>query len=65
MSRNFGRRRTDWMRFHCGDRVIDTTDPRHVARVDAVLWGAELSVTFEDTGHKGTIKVDRAEPAVD
>ena len=33
------RRVGDWIKFHCGDRVFDAADPRHVGRVEAITSG--------------------------
>lgn len=33
---------------HCGDRVFDVADPRHVGRVDAVNWGHSVNITWDN-----------------
>lgn len=33
---------------HCGDRVFDVADERHIARVDKVTWGHSVDLTFDN-----------------
>lgn len=41
-------RRTSWMKMQTGDRVIDLEDPRHEGRVDAILQGSDVKVTWDN-----------------
>lgn len=36
--------------WRCGDRVIDIADPRHVGRVECIIYG-EVKVRWEGTGY--------------
>lgn len=49
-----------------GDRVVDVTDPRHVAAVTSVnkLGGWSLNVVFE-SGYLGSIDLNNARRAAD
>ena len=45
------KRVSDWIKLHCGDRVIDVRDPRHDGRVEAVFNGVTVIVRW-DSGWK-------------
>lgn len=33
---------------HCGDRVCDKYEPRHVGRVEAIKWGSVVVVRWQN-----------------
>lgn len=44
------------VKLHCGDMVYDKADPRHIARVEAVIGGWAM-VRFIETGWRGEIRL--------
>jgi hypothetical protein len=38
------------VKFHCGDRVCDPTDPRHTGRVTGIINTVTVRVQWDDTG---------------
>jgi len=52
----YGRRRGDWMRFNCGDRVCLIEDPRHCGTVQSLSRGQ--ANVYWDNGWHGTVRVD-------
>lgn len=48
MTERFGRRTADWMKLRLGDRVRDKGDGRHEGTVEAIRWGYEAKVKWEN-----------------
>jgi hypothetical protein len=42
--------------FRIGDYVATIVDPRHVARIDAILYQTTLRVTFTETRWRGELR---------
>lgn len=60
MAERFGRRTADWMRFRLGDRVRDVNDERHEGTVEAIRWGYEAKVKW-DNGWFSDVPLDDLE----
>lgn len=57
-----GRSVGGWMRFHCGDKVFNKADPRHVGEVTAIRWGV-VRVRWDETGWLSDVPVNELERA--
>jgi hypothetical protein len=57
----YGRRRGDWMKVSCGDRVRER-DGRHEGRVEAIRWSYEATVKW-DNGWISDVKLGELERA--
>ncbi len=50
LRRQNARHRGDWCPWHCGDRVYDEADERHIGVIEKITNSATAKVRWEETG---------------